>query len=451
MRLASLPLFLAIACMAVVPAAAQAQPPDAPGEAATLFDHPDNTRWWLSGQLNLITQWHGRFTSPYDGPHSLQADPERATSRLWTIFTGYRLAEHTEVFVNVEAAGGRGISSALGLAGFTNLDVVRNPDLGSAPYLGRTLVRQIFAIGEKRTAIARGPFSLASSVPARRIEIWAGKMTLADFFDVNGPGSDSHLQFTNWTVDNNGAWDYAADTRGYTLGVLGEIVWPAWTLRVGEALMPTVANGLSLDWDLRHAGGTNVEYEARLPHGLISRTLGFVNRAAMGSYAEANAASLVSGEPPAIEATRVHGRTKAGIAENLEVPAGTSVRLFGRAGWNDGRNESFAYTEVDNTVSAGGDVLGHAWRRDTDRIGIAAVSNGLSSGHREYLRLGGQGFLLGDGALHYGRETIIEAYYNAHLWRGVFAAAGLQHINAPGYNRDRGPVTVGSARVHVDF
>src|SRR5207342_2766901 len=99
MRRAPLPLSLAIACMAVVPAAGQTQQPDAPREA-TLFDHSDNTRWWLSGQLNLITQWHGRFTSPYDGPHSLQADPEHATSRLWTVFTGYRLAEHTEVFVN---------------------------------------------------------------------------------------------------------------------------------------------------------------------------------------------------------------------------------------------------------------------------------------------------------------------------------------------------------------
>ena len=133
------------------------------------------------------------------------------------------------------------------------------------------------------------------------------------------------------------------------------------------------------------------------------------------------------------------------------MPVGASVRLFGRAGWNDGDNESFAYTEVDSTVAAGGDVLGRAWRRDTDRIGIAAVSNGLSNGHREYLRLGGQGFLLGDGTLRYGRETIIEAYYNAHLWRGLFAAAGVQHINTPGYNRDRGPATVASARVHVDF
>ena len=35
-------------------------------------------------------------------------------------------------------------------------------------------------------------------------------------------GSDCHLQFMNWTVDNNGAWDYAADTRGYTYGVVAE-------------------------------------------------------------------------------------------------------------------------------------------------------------------------------------------------------------------------------------
>lgn len=69
---------------------------------------------------------------------------------------------------------------------------------------------------------ARTPFSLQTELPSRRVELRAGRLSLADFFDLNSVGSDSHLQFMNWTVDNNGAWDYAADTRGYTYGLVTE-------------------------------------------------------------------------------------------------------------------------------------------------------------------------------------------------------------------------------------
>ena len=72
-------------------------------------------------------------------------------------------------------------------------------------------------------------------------------------------------------------------------------------------------------------------------------------------------------------------------------------------------------------------------------------------GQRLYLALGGKGFLLGDGALTYRRENILETYYTLHLWRGVFTSFDLQHINNPGYNRDRGPVLVPGLRLHLEF
>ena len=94
---------------------------------------------------------------------------------------------------------------------------------------------------------------------------------------------------------------------------------------------------------------------------------------------------------------------------------------------------------------------GLLWKRSLDRLGVAVVSNGLSTPHRQYLALGGLGFLLGDGTLRYGRENILETYYTAHLWRGLSASGGLQYIDHPGYNRDRGPVVVGMLRLHADF
>src|SRR5665213_3085716 len=420
--------------------------------AQTVASQPD-APWWLSGQINFIAQAHGPFPSPYSGEHSLKSEQEQALSRVWTIYTGARLGKRTELIVDIESAGGRGISDAVGLAGFTNLDVVRNPDLGPAPYVARLMIRHVIPLGDSADVdVERGPLSLASQLPARRIEIRAGKMGLVDFFDLNASGSDSHLQFTNWTIDNNGAYDYAADTRGYTYGVVVELVTPRWTLRGAEALMPTVANGINMDWRIAHDHADNMEFEARPHAGVVLRTLMYVNHANMGSYDEAIAAFRAHLDAtPDVDAHRQLGRIKYGFGENVEYAISDRVRVFGRAGWNEGHNESFAYTEVNDTVSLGGDTTGAAWHRPDDRAGMAFASNGLSAAHREYLQLGGLGFILGDGTLTYGRETIVESYYRAQIWRGISASIGGQRIVNPGYNRDRGPVTVGSLRLHVDF
>jgi hypothetical protein len=257
-----------------------------------MFAHPNDTRYWISVQDNIVFQWHPSFYAKYSGPHSLNAHAENATSHVGTLYLGYELRKTTEVFLDVEEASGGGISDALGLAGPTNLDVVRNPLLSKAPYLARAMVRQIIPLSDETVEAVRGPFALATTVPARRLELRAGKFSMPDFFDFNDVGS---------------------------------------------------------------------------------------------------------------------------------------------------------------AVLLGADLAGDRWRRKQDKIGTAFVSNGISAVHQKYLELGGLGFLLGDGALNYGRETIFEGYYNAHVWRGVFAALDVQHINNPGYNRDRGPVLVPGVRVHLEF
>src|SRR4029077_18010773 len=206
--------------------------------------------WWLSGQFNGIYQWHPSFRAAYTGTNSLRPVREASTSRLVTVYAGLRLGAHTELLLDLESAGGGGISKALGFAGFTNLDVVRNPTLGSAPYVARGLIRYTVALGVQSERGARGPLTLLPILPVRRLSIAVGKLSMADFFDLNTAGSDSHLQFMNWTADNNGAYDYAADTRGYTIGAVAEYRDRDWAVRWGEAVMPTVANGSDYDWRL---------------------------------------------------------------------------------------------------------------------------------------------------------------------------------------------------------
>ncbi len=211
--------------------------------------------------------------------------------------------------MDVESAGGGGLSSALGVAGFTNLDVVRNPTLGEDPYVARVMLHYTLPLSRDMVESARNPLGLASRVPRRRLEFRLGKLSTVDFFDLNSVGSDSHMQFMNWAIDNNGAYDYAADTRGYTYGLLIEYYDNEWALRYGEMLMPTVANGITLDWNIVRAGGQNLEYEYR-PRLLkqrqtVVRGLAYLNRANMGSYNEAIAASIRKDTSP-LRISRCH-------------------------------------------------------------------------------------------------------------------------------------------------
>ena len=412
-------------------------------------------RFWLSGQANFITQGHTTFDAPYSGPNSLPPSAQIVASRVITLYTGIRLTSTTDFFFDLEETGGNGIGQALGVAGFPNLDVVRNPTLSHAPYVARIMFHQMIPLSSETVEAERGPLQLASVVPVRRIDIHFGKMSTVDWFDVNSIGSDSHLQFMNWAIDNSGAYDYAADTRGYTYGLVLEYNDRNWAFRFGEMLMPKIANGIHLDADIARARAENYELELRrqlLRKRLtVVRPLAFVNHANMGSYRDAIDAYLAGEDSvPNIIATRQQGRIKYGFGLNVEQELTGALRGFARFGWNEGRNESFAYTEVDQTISGGLDLRGNAWHRRDDKLGAAFVSDGISRDHQEYLRLGGVGFLLGDGNLNYGRENIIETYYNVKLWHGVYASLDVQRVWNPGYNQDRGPVFVGAVRLHLE-
>ena len=446
--------FAIAACAQDAPA--QTATPDAPAPRDTLFEHSNTAKWWVSGQANFVFQAHGDFYAAYSGPNSLHDTSEHATSRVLTLFTGYEFTRNSLLYFDVEEAGGAGISTALGLAGFTNLDVVRNPQVGTAPYIARLMFQQIIPFSKQKIEIPRGPLTLATQLPARRLEIRFGKFSMADFFDTNVGGSDSHYQFLNWTAANNGAWDYAADTRGYTAGVILDYEDRNWGIRFAEALMPKIANGPNLDADVARARAENIELELR--YKLLKkkdtsiRFLNFVNHANMGTYRDAIAIYEADPtQPPDIVATRKQGTIKYGFGINFQQEFTSDVWAFGRWGWNEGQHESFAYTEADSTLQLGVYAKGTRWHRSLDRLGATFISNGIGAYHQHYLADGGLGFILGDGGLDYGRETIEEAFYTIHAWRGLYFAVDYQHINNPGYNRDRGPVSVPGLRLHLEF
>ncbi len=123
-----------------------------------------------------------------------------------------------------------------------------------------------------------------------------------------------------WSAVNNGSYDYAADTRGYTYGLMAEYYDRFWAARFGEMLVPTVANGIQLDWNIARARGENFEVEyhtALIPkRATVIRALAFVNHADMGSYREAINGYLSGRDAvPDITLYRRQGRVKYGSGQ----------------------------------------------------------------------------------------------------------------------------------------
>jgi hypothetical protein len=436
--------------------ALHAQESSSPPAASKSEPHDE---WYhVGGQATFIPQFLFPFESPYSGPHSLPSEHEGRMSQTYTLYLGVRPLSSLELFLDPEMARGQAIGNSLGLAGITNGDVIRNPSIGQDPYLARYFARWTIDAGGEKEHVDASDHQVAGFRSSERVVVSVGKLGSNDIFDVSSYANSTRTQFMNWSLINNTAWDYAADTRGYTQGVALEWIHPDWALRAGSFQMPTTANGPDLSTDIAHSRGDNVEgeYHARWwsdSDPLILRVLAYRNLADAGSYRTAIASAQASGTTPDITAVRQPGAVKYGFGLNVEqaLADGGATGVFMRLGWNDGATESFAYTESDRSLSIGLQLGGVHWNRPDDRVGLAFAVNGLSAPHKDYLAAGGLGFLLGDGKLNYATEQILESYYAWQLCRYAIASADAQLIENPGYNSDRGPVTVLSLRLHLAF
>lgn len=409
-------------------------------------------RTGLHFQLTTVTQMHPDFDARYSGRNSLQTDSEHETTVTSTISFGARLWSGAELYVDPELSGGSGLSRALGVAGFPNGESFRVGDSQPRVYLARAMVRQTFGVGDEMEKVEDEPHQLGGVRPARRWTVSVGKFGMSDFFDDNEYSHDPRTQFLNWADWTAGAWDYSADTRGYTWGFVVGYDDPAWAARVAATAEPKVANGLQFDEHPLRAyalsGEVDRKYELEGRKGTV-RLILFYNRADMGSYREA--IDEAGGSAPDVVSTRRVGRSKWGFVVNLEQALGESGGVFLRGSGNDGRAESWAYAEIDRSFTTGYVRRAPFPVRARDEAGIALIVNGLSRDHRDYLAAGGYGFMIGDGRLSYGPETIGELYYRAAVHEHVWLTADYQFVSHPAYNRDRGPVHVLGGRVHAEF
>ena len=411
----------------------------------------------LGTQLNAFYQNLQPFHAAYSGASSLKSTGDVRTSHAYGIYLGGRVVAGLQAYLDIEAILGDGISNVTGLGGITNGDVLRqgSANLEKTAYVARAFVRYTVPLASSDSdRLEAGMDQIALTVPKRRIEITAGKFALNDMFDVNSYATSTRLQFENWALWQNTAWDFAGDTRGYTNGLVLAWYEPRWILRVATAQMPTLANGNILDGRVLQNHGDEAELTV-MPgdHGTVVRLLAYDNHGRMGRYAEALRVAEASGKSPDIVADDKSGRVKYGFGLNVEQPLADSgaTGVFARVGWDNGATESFVFTEVDQHLSVGVQVAGTHWTRRDDRLGAAFFAHGLAGVHRAYLAAGGLGFLLGDGKLSYGCECGLEAYYRVQIGPWFQVSPDIQHIWNPGYNRDRGPATVLGFRVNARY
>jgi high affinity Mn2+ porin len=204
-------------------------------------------KWNVYFQATSIGQYHDGFRSPYADQFSLQAHPEAEASITTTLFFGLRLAGNTQFYFDPEVAGGRGFSGTNGIANFPNGEMPRVTIATPKPYIARLYVTHDFGFGDSMENFNSEENQLGGSRPMNRYSIGIGRFTVTDFFDNNRYSHDPRTQFMGWAIMYNGAWDYAADTRGYSWGWVHEFHMRRWSLRYGSAAMPLVANGIRFD------------------------------------------------------------------------------------------------------------------------------------------------------------------------------------------------------------
>lgn len=424
--------------------------------AAHAADAPLFVPQLLGAQYTFVDQHQYALRSPYAGPLSLRARGDSARSHTFGGYFCVQLPARLQFYFDVEMFKGEGVSGATVLAGLTNGDVIRSGavQLGKRPYVARRYLQWTLPLDDAMRAITRAQDQLPGVRAARYVAVKVGKLAVNDDFDHNRYANATRTQFMNWTLWNNPAWDFAADTRGYTNGLVVAWVAPRWTLRYGAYEMPTFANGQTLDPSLRRSRGEQAQLTVRgAPDGWALRVLAFRNRGRMGVYRDALRIAAETHTTPNIAANDRDGRRKYGYALNAELPLadGGDTGLFARYGWNDGHTVSFVFTEVDRDASFGAQVSGVHWHRPQDRLGVAFDMNALSRDHRDYLAAGGCGFVLCDGRLDYGHEQIAEVYYALQVLPHVTLSPDFQFIRNPGYNRDRGPARFVGIRAHVEY
>lgn len=425
--------------------------PAVPSDAATVA--ATESPFAFHGQATYIWQRKPAFNAAYSGENSLTDARAKSYSFTSTLDLGLRLWQGAEFHFNPEVAQGVPFSNLHGLGGLSNGELAKTASTSPKFYRARAFVRQTWGFGGGEETLEEDFNQFARTVDKQRLVLTAGNFGVIDVFDQNPYGSDPRTQFMNWSFLAHGSFDYPADSRGYDWGFALEYVGDGWSARYGRFLLPLESNGRELDTRMFDHYGDVLELEKRYSiagRPGQARLLLWRNKARMGSFTDALAYGQANNVTPDVgDVRREHAKVGVGVAFLQEV--NDSLGVFLRANWSDDKTETYAFTEIGRQVAFGGTLKGNAWGRGKDEVGVAFAANMLGPHHRAYLAAGGLGAFLGDGALRYGSEQVLEVYYSFAVWKTLTLSPDFQYIRNPGYNRDRGPAKFYGIRAHAEF
>jgi high affinity Mn2+ porin len=418
---------------------------------------PEQEDWTARFQASYIMQKKPGFAAAYSGQNSLSTSREQSYTLSTTAHLGVRAWAGGELYFDPEMTVGVPLSNLTGLGGYYNGEITRAAGTNPTFYRQRLFLRQTWNLGGASQHLDAGLNQMAGFVDQNRIVLTVGNFSTLDVFDGNAYAKDPRTQFMNWGNMTYAAYDYAADARGFGWGFAAE--WyrdDGWAFRFGRMTGPREPNGLPVDQAIgKHYGD---QFEIERAHELGGqpgkvRLLGWRNRAVTASFSDALAYLQANpgSDPQTIMKVRNGEKIKYGVGINIEQAINENLGVFLRAMKADGRTETYAFTEVDGSLSVGASLKGAAWARSEDTVGLAFLRNTLSKERRDYLAAGGISFFIGDGALNYRPEQIVEAYYSLELMKDTSLSLNVQHFNNPAYNADRGPVNIIGARFHTEF
>jgi high affinity Mn2+ porin len=413
------------------------------------------TEWYAyHGQSTFTEQFSPGFSSKFQGQQSLSSAPNGRETFDATGYLGVRPWAGTEIWFDPEIDQGFGLGNTFGVAGFPSGEAYK---LGAAyPYfeIQRLFLRQTINLGGETERLDPDPNQLVGTQTADRLVITAGKFSVADIFDTNKYANNPRNDFMNWSIINQGSFDYAANAWGYTYGAAVELYMDRWAVRVGAFNLPNTPNGVNID--PRILGQFQLDAELEERHTLWGQPgklkfLYWLDRGELGSYDDAIAQGLATGQAPSTAAVRAY-RSKDGVELNVEQQIAPDLGVFVRAGASQGSVEEDAFTDINKSISAGLSLTGSRWRRPDDTVGLATAINMISHQGKQYLAAGGLGGIIGDGQLlNAGPEQIVETYYSLAVFSFAHVTGDYQVINHPAYNRDRGPVSALGLRLHVQL
>jgi high affinity Mn2+ porin len=412
---------------------------------------PEN--WAVHEQGTITWLLQPAFRSSYQGPQSLSPAANGRETIDATLYAGFRPWPGAEIWLNPEVDQGFGLQDTFGVAGYPSGEAYK---LGKTdPYflVQRGFLRQTVDLGGGTEKLNPDLNQLGGTQTANRLVFTIGKYSIVDIFDTNTYAHDPRGDFLNWSIIDQGSFDYAANAWGYTYGGAAEWYQDWWTARAGVFDLSLTPNSVPLS-----PGFTQGQFVAELEerHKLRDqpgklKLLYWLTRGNLGTYLDAIALGAATGQTPSTGAVRSF-RTKGGIGLNLEQQIAPDLGVFARASLSQGTVEEVDFTDINQSISAGLSLTGSRWARPDDTLGLAGAVNRISHQGKLYLAAGGLGGIIGDGQLpNAGPEQILETYYRVAVFSFAHVAFDYQFINNPAYNRDRGPVSIFTLQLHLQY